>query len=195
VENYIQHFLRQSGNITGELTPAYSVLSEERFAQIKAWLEPHFSLRVVFVMRDPVERFDSAVRRIVRTGRARSFRGRGRHVEAYFQQGIQDYWLLERSRYDHTLKALEAVFDKEQIWTGFYEELFEQKSIDSLTDFIGLQRFKAQVDRRENASPKSKFGEFNPEQRAWLRKEFDPVYQEAYARWGEERIRAMWPNC
>ena len=116
-------------------------------------------------------------------------------MEAYFQQGIQNYWLLERSRYDHTLKALEAVFDKEQIWTGFYEELFEQKSIDSLTDFIGLQRFKAQVDRRENASPKSKFGEFNPEQRAWLRKEFDPVYQEAYARWGEERIRAMWPNC
>ena len=48
--------------LIGEITPSYSTLSAANFRFIRALLEPHFDLRVVLLLRDPVKRAFSASR-------------------------------------------------------------------------------------------------------------------------------------
>jgi LPS sulfotransferase NodH len=50
----------ESGTVTGEFTPAYAVLPDERIATIRRWMP---DLKVVFIMRDPVERAWSHARK------------------------------------------------------------------------------------------------------------------------------------
>ncbi len=49
-----------AGTVTGEFTPAYAVLPDERIAVIRRWRP---ELRLLFIMRDPVERAWSHARK------------------------------------------------------------------------------------------------------------------------------------
>lgn len=51
---------RKKGIVTGEFTPAYAVLPAERIAVIRRWRP---DLRIIFIMRDPVERAWSHARK------------------------------------------------------------------------------------------------------------------------------------
>ena len=60
------HKAQQKGLIAGELTPAYAILTDEIFRRIQRM---NSLIKLIFIMRDPVERSWSAVNNALRKGR------------------------------------------------------------------------------------------------------------------------------
>jgi len=83
-----------------------------------------FDVRVVFLMRDPVERIYSAARMSMRDARQS-----GKPVTRTENETFLDLYAERksdrRSRYDQTIKNLDEVFGPQNILYAFYEDLFE----------------------------------------------------------------------
>ena len=122
----------------GEITPAYSLLPVESFRHIRSLFA---NIKVVFVLRDPVQRVYSALR----------WR-HGPKADEALVAALSDPMIIERTRYDITIANLRAVFPAEALFFGFYETLFCDTSIQSLCEFLGLPFKTADYGQQVNAS-------------------------------------------
>jgi len=175
--------------VVGEITPDYSKLSSETFAQMAAL---NSDTKFIFVMRDPIERLHSAMRM--------RLRGQGNTSRKLGQDEILDALKevvstpnaapLRRSRYDQTLANLEAAVAAENIGYFFYEDIFEKRNVDDVCDFLGIDRRPGDFDAQVNAgAPKEK--EFDPAFRALALAHVGEVYDLMQARFGD-RLPAAW---
>ncbi|MCF3638362.1 sulfotransferase [Rhizobium sp. TRM95111] len=148
---YIRYFqeIGRKSPVTGEITPSYSVIPAEGFRKIRSLLTSNgYDVRVVFLMRDPVERVYSALRMADRdVGTSRAFKG-------YFKALANDQHVL-RSRYDKTLANLRAAFKPEEIHTEFYESLFTNQAVKGICDFLGISFKDPNFAVKKNASAKT----------------------------------------
>ena len=101
---------------------------------------------MIYLLRDPVTRLWSAFRQFCRLRDAPP-------GEEFFERYLKKEQLRARSDYGATLSKLETVFEPGEIWIGFYETLFRAQSVDSLADFLGIDRWAAHFELRVNASP------------------------------------------
>ena len=106
---------------------------------IKKGLEDkQFEIKVVFLMRDPVERAWSHPRMI---NRIKNERGKASKVssEDEFKQ-LKNFYkpllCVSRTQHERTYSRIESIFPKKNIFYGFYETLFNQVEINRLTDFL-----------------------------------------------------------
>lgn len=202
--------------VVSDLTPDYSLLRAPHWAEIRPLLEAGgFDVRVLFLMRDPVERIDSAWRmagrdavRTAKVGRSLVSRALlsgqelGRHLLASVvpapkgEEGFLDFarkgLALPRSRYDETIAAVEAVFAPEQIHYEFYESLFNDAAIERITRFAGLPFRPADFGARVNASPLQM--PIGRGELARVRKMLEPTYRFCGERFGRERLAGLWSN-
>ena len=44
-----------------------------------------------------------------------------------------------RTRYDKTIESVRGVFDREDIYIGIYEEMFDSDKIDNVSNFVGIK--------------------------------------------------------
>ncbi len=111
----------------GEVTPAYALLPAEGFQTI---LSLYPQVRMLFVLRDPVDRFWSAVRH------RESGRRHVRPPEAY----LEDDRLVRRSAYELTFDVLDPLIDSDQLLVVFFEELFgpDDSTLRRVTDFLDV---------------------------------------------------------
>jgi hypothetical protein len=126
------HKAQQKGLIAGEITPAYAALDEDVFRRIQ---NLNSEIKLVFVMRDPVERAWSAVNNSFKKGRI----GGSLTVEkALARAGLPPF--TARSAYTETIKRLEAIFPSRQLYFSFFDDLRDQP--DSFTarllSFLGV---------------------------------------------------------
>lgn len=106
-----------AGKITGEITPAYALLSVESIRRVRA-LNPE--MRVLFIMRDPIDRtWSSAVRSLCRE-RGRSI---GDVDEREFVSKFGSPQTSRKSCYTTTMERWESVFPRGQIFYGFFEDI------------------------------------------------------------------------
>jgi len=131
-EQYFAELMNGEFNSTGDVTPAYAGLQAHTYAQIKNRLESaDFKVKVVFLMRDPVERCMSAIRMQIRK------RQNGEVAErlkvAYRSEGF-----ILRTNYHRTILGLEKVFEPKDIYYGIYEEMFSIVNIEKLSQFCGV---------------------------------------------------------
>lgn len=154
-ENYRDYFLSlvsDSVGITGDITPSYCLLEPTHLIEIQN-LMCDFQIKVVFLMRDPVERIWS----MMRMGWRRS--GKDMNCldsEAASQlliKWIREPYAYERTNYPRIIKTLNAVFPAESIFYGFYESLFMPHQIEALASFLGIEIGQAAANRKVNASP------------------------------------------
>ena len=106
---YASLFREAAGLVKGEITPGYSLLTDADVARVRTLMP---DLKIIFLMRDPVDRAWSAVRRRDRSS--------GELLDLLYTPGI-----LERGNYLHTLRTWEHHFPKEQIFIDFYDRLCE----------------------------------------------------------------------
>ena len=117
---YTRRFEEARGRIKGEITPAYGILPRERIGFIRAIMP---RLRLIFLMRDPVERAwsQAVMDLVVRSGRALdevpesellAFLESERSVNRGLYCGMLDNWL--------------SSFPSEQIYVGFFEDIRER---------------------------------------------------------------------
>ena len=140
-QNYFEYFqtlVNCSKDIflTGDITPSYSGLPTEALQMIKSELEKRdFKVKVVFIMRDPVDRCISAGRMF--------FKLRGLTATAEEENKVlKEIYNSEefhiRTNYHKTISNLESVFSADQIAYFFYETFFDTKTIQYLTNFLSI---------------------------------------------------------
>ena len=139
--DYLEKILRSDGiNITADITPSYSSLSSDVFKKINEEFKRRgIDVKVVFLMRDPVERCWSAVRMNRRHGWANG----GVRLDVSEEEALIQYFDTRHARirgsYDKTIIELEQVFDESQVYFGFYETLIESEEIASISSFLGVE--------------------------------------------------------
>ena len=188
--DFFEHLARSSTSLhlTGDITPSYSALDSVNFAYIRSELIARgFQVRVLFLMRDPVERAISGVRMRLRT--------RGEPTTA----AIENEWLRThyasmahqiRARYDRTITNLEKVFEPSEIKYCFYEEFFNRARIEELCLFLDIPLHEPDFTKQFNVSRTSHVIEES------LRREvyefYKPVYAFVEQRFGKRITTELW---
>jgi hypothetical protein len=123
-----------AGYMTGEITPAYAVLDRSLIERIHS-MNP--DMKIIFLMRDPIDRSWSNVVKSL-------CRDRGRTLQEVpdekkyerLEQEIQ----IKKSTYSKTIEVWESVFPATQIFYGFFEDVCSNPAalLDSIFKFIGV---------------------------------------------------------
>jgi hypothetical protein len=120
------------GLIAGEITPAYATLGEDMLRRIQRMND---NIKLIFVMRDPVDRAWSAVNNAAKKGAADAST-----VEKSIERA-RESGAVARSAYTDTIKRLEAVFPASQIHYCFFDDLRDKpKALTAeLLSFLGVE--------------------------------------------------------
>lgn len=196
-ERYFDYFagiLNRDGVIlTGDITPNYSGLSEATYARIRdGFARRGIRLRVVFLMRDPVERCWSDARMAQRFEIARRNRKRPQPSAEtlLLERYLTPAWEI-RARYDQTVERLERVFAPEEIILELHERLFTPDTCHALMDRLGLPFTGAPFERVVYGGKKANL---SPATRQILADHYRDIYAFAESRFGAETVRTLWQN-
>lgn len=193
-ERYLDHFrellARQPGTrAVVDITPSYGALGPVGFDEIERTFEDSgFSLRIVFLLRDPVDRLISSARHTVRVATNRGFPVApvveliGKYYDTDFMES--------RTRYEQTLAQLDGRFPPSQVHVEFYERLFTPTAVERLTRFLGVTASAAPFDERINASTGPVAVPADVITR--VRQHYDATYRFCMDRFGEDLIRELW---
>ena len=152
-----------------EITPSYSLIDGDGFKEIKSLLDgAGLSTKLVFLMRDPIERYFSALRM-----RERDTQGKFSAIKNFtaLMGKKRDF---ERGAYDATIKSVLSAFDREDVYFGFYERLFRPETINEIEDFLGVAHIEPDFGKVVNASPNE--DKLSDDDIALGLKAFAPVY-------------------
>jgi len=175
LSDYRRYFETRAGNkrIFCEITPSYAILNEEGFAAMRQLAD---DVKLIFLMRDPVDRFWSAVRMFAQ----------GRNVPAHKVDALKlldNPQFLFRANYQRTLETAYKAFKPEHVHVEFYEKLFTLEAIQRINSFIGIDHvqpdFQKEVNKGEMASMPSHVYEA-------ARRKLDPIYLWARATYGDQ---------
>jgi hypothetical protein len=198
---YPRYFLRLAGisvdkrplvKAVGEISPTYAALNADHFHQIRNQLKTDFNIKVVFLMREPIERIWSQQRMI--EGKPAKSRDAmavvpGKLSPEFFKHPE----VVARTAYNQTIEALERVFERQELFYGFYETLFSETEMKRLCEFLGITYVKADFGKRIGASSIS--GE-PPDIEAVkeARRYYDKTYSFCAERFTEDLIGRIWKN-
>lgn len=149
---YASLFEQGQGKITGEATPDYSILEEGMVARIHELIP---SAKVIFFMRNPIERlYSSAIMQL------RNLRGMGREVEAtnvepFFESFFQQPTVVSHTSYLRNLEKWRRFYPDEQIFVGFLEDIhfYPVRLLQRLYGFLGLDPSHAREAKRRKINP------------------------------------------
>ena len=122
---------RNKGLIAGEVTPAYATLGEDVYRRIALMND---EIKLIFIMRDPVERAWSAVNNALKKGRVE-----GTFTVEKAVARARSVGSSARSAYMQTIRTLETVFDGSQLHYCFFDDLRErpEELVTSVLSFLG----------------------------------------------------------
>ena len=176
--------------ITGDITPSYAALPVKVLRYIKSSLEKNgFRVRVVFLMRDPVARCISA-NRMYSSPRLLDSPGDAALEAELLAKKYQQTRFQIRTRYDKTIGNLEQVFNPDELYLGFYEELFSDKAISEICTFLELPFRPGNYEQVVHGSlVKSELPETVKSQ---VRNYYSEVYDFVLNRFGHDRVKKLW---
>lgn len=111
---YLSLFTPRHNQKAGEMTPAYSILNKDEICTIYRWLP---KLKLIFIMRDPIDRAWSAMR-MAHNDKRLDIRDEKEVIEQL--NGID---VRHRGNYTRTLDNWSSFYPKSQIFIGFLEEI------------------------------------------------------------------------
>lgn len=141
---------RGTATFAGEITPEYAILGAEGFAHIKR-LAPE--ARVIFIMRNPVDRLWSQV---LHQCRARGLDANRQSTEAIAAM-LAEPRFEQLADYAQTLDDMSAVFREDQTLVLFYEDMHADRlaALKQVCRFIGTDfnaAYFKELGRRFNRS-------------------------------------------
>lgn len=186
--NYFARLLAPvEDGIAFDITPSYSGLKRDVLKMISdEFTARQIDCRVVFLMRDPVERCLSAMKM--------SAHNKNETVDVsntseLLLRAIASGSQL-RTRYHDTLTELDNSIHPAKLYVGIYEEMFTAENISKISDFIGVDARHEFADKTFNASTaKVEFGEELKEQIAL---HYSDVYQAVKERMPQ--VASLWPG-
>lgn len=191
--SYFRHLSDGEGvRVTGDITPEYAVLRAADYGFIRRLIEeaaPDLEMRVLFMMRDPIERIFSSEKM--------SCRRLGQSEEIAARSTVKHYrkpYNAPKSRFEETIRNIERTFPPERIMYLFYEEFFAERSVAGLYEFLGLDPL-IEPDFGHNPLPSSKTQTLlSVDGIAEMRDYFAPTYDFVAERFSAERISGIWQH-
>lgn len=190
--DYFESLLKRNDQVllTADITPSYAALSAERFAAIRQEFDARgVEVRVVFLLRDPVERIWSAERMFHRVHPGEAIEPVETRVLRTFDNDFHEV----RTRYHHTMEALEQAFPASALHYGFFESLFEESTLRGLCEFLGIDFVAPDLSRRLNSSPKSV--DLTEATCRRIASHYSDVYDAVGNRFGREYLAGLWPSA
>ena len=130
---YFDHFARICAPDTRtlcDITPAYAGIGRSGYETIRAFVASQdVTLKILFIMRDPVERLWSHLR-------FRQQKDKSLDVLEAWPEMIEDPELLGHADYRQTVEALDAVFPGRDVLYLFFEDLFSEATLQRLCSFV-----------------------------------------------------------
>jgi len=167
------------GKISGEITPAYSMLSDEDVKHVSLVVP---ETKVIFLIRNPVDRAWSAFQYDKKLSGSNTVSSADRLL------GItNEEWFQQRADYVHTLSTWGKYFAPDKFFVGFFDEIKEDPRalLRRIFDFLGLEQSVDLtlwgLDRRVNPSKSEKMP---PEIRRRLAEKYLPMTRELSRRLG-----------
>jgi len=155
-EHYFRQLINERIRITGDITPGYSSLTAAQFIQVREAVESQgFDMRVVFLIREPAARCWSAAKMVLRN-RELTAKEQADLARQHFLNILENEGVQRRTRYEHTIEALRTAFNREQLYLGCYENMFEPEHINALSRFLGVvarPEFASQVHNSTESLP------------------------------------------
>jgi hypothetical protein len=148
---YCSLFTPANGQVAGETTPRYAVISSRKIASIRRHMP---DLKIVYLLRDPIDRMwsDHAMFHDHRFG--------GEGTETVSQSANSSLLTrassLQHSRYEENIRRWEQFFPRKRIFLGFMEELANEPEdfLRRIFDFLGVddthQPQRAVMDNKIN---------------------------------------------
>ncbi len=177
--------------VAGEICPGYAKLGREVFSEMARTMP---DAKILFIIREPVARSWSGVVWNFRESLAKNRMAGPDEMYRHLLEKLADpdSYLNEFSDYTRTLREVEAVFGPEQVRVIFFENLFLQSEMDSVFDFLGVDRMPIEGGKKVNETKQARFSLSLPDEvaqdaAALLR----PVYDGIVERFGEG-VPAAW---
>ncbi len=177
-ERYFAKLVRGDATMTGDISPGYMKLNAAQLSHIADRLKSvGFRVKVVFLMRDPVERSWSGARM------------RKRHQnEDFLKLSDSDAVKVlanepthvKLTRYDQTLDAIDAAFDPSDVFLGIFEELFSKPELKRLSDFLEIPADYEAANKKVNVTQKD--GHLDDAILSEMKALYAPVYEACNAR-------------
>ncbi|GAA5152667.1 hypothetical protein GCM10023340_33350 [Nocardioides marinquilinus] len=150
--------------VAGEITPSYSTLGDEGFAAIGPALEQP---RAIFLMRDPLARYWSAVKFAVKD--------RGDPAEVF-----AEHWRLPtvqvRGDYRTTLELIDRHLPADDVLVLFYEDLVGEEGLRRVASFLGVDEvWDWELTAKPLATARTPMPDVTPELAAELRPQYEYV--------------------
>ncbi|WP_419162496.1 sulfotransferase [Candidatus Palauibacter sp.] len=130
---YLARFVRApgGGRVRGEITPAYAILEPDVIRRVAEWMP---DAKLIFMMRDPVERAWSQARNGFPRWRGKPLEEVGRdELTAYLDSDP----VRRRSDYARCLRAWLANYPRDQFFFGFLDEI-QGRPEALLRDLLGF---------------------------------------------------------
>ncbi len=173
---------RGSKDIVGDITPAYALLPEARFAEMAA-LAPN--TRFILLLRDPVDRAWSNIK--FTAERQAKAADRPDQVERFAQTLLgrvlngEARDVIDRSDYKGTLTRLFNAVPSAHILVEFYERLFDTATLERICAFLGIAPRAGETDLVVNKSVRMTLAS---DMKARLRDQLAPQYDYVADRFG-----------
>jgi len=177
-KDYFNLIAEEQHRIVGEITPSYSLLNEHGFSEIK---KMYSNAKILFLMRDPVDRFWSHLRFEETCRGSERFR-----AEEKINDCLSDPTFILRTDYKRTLTELYKAVPVADVCVIFYEHLMNPLSHESelkkITNFLNIDYVKSNINSKVNAS---KSIALSPENAHAIAGKFFDVYEYANAHFSD----------
>jgi len=163
---YFDYFsdLMSSGKLlTADITPSYSGLKAQRLNKIKQGFDKRkIEVRPVILVRDPLSRIKSAVRFNLDR---RNFSEGIPLNERDFDRALSHYYKTThcffRTKYENIIIETLKVFHSDDVYIGFYENMFEANEVIRLSAFLRItpqiEFSNIRVNKTKNPVPETQF--------------------------------------
>lgn len=190
--DYFDHLVADTPTIqaTGDISPYYAQLQAASLRDIRRQLRRRgFMVKLIFLIRDPVDRIQSQLRLIQREGHVpelSQIADPDRALAAHYRSARCE----RHSRYEHTLAAIEAAFPPNDVLVEFHERLFQPASHTRIARFLNLDLPPPDLTSKINAAPGSQCRDIHL-LRA-IAHHYAPTYAACRERFGDQ-VEQLWP--
>jgi len=139
-EWYASMFQERSGVITGDVTPAYSILDEPTVRHIAEMMP---ELKVILLLRNPIERAYSAAN-MTRNSWQKFSGKKGDRANAWafedYVRYFESQWVIERGDYPRIIANWSRYFESNQFFIGFFEDIARNPAVllDEVCSFLDI---------------------------------------------------------
>lgn len=143
---------RGTPQLVADMTPSYATLPDDILARMIS-LSP--KAKVVFLIRDPLDRLWSHIRMQARRQRQAHevYEKKANNILYRMLNRNQERHILRRGDYPSIIRRLRRVVPEDQLRVQFAEDLFTLEGVSTICDFLGIAPVAAEVKTTVHEGP------------------------------------------